>query len=53
VSFVIHHGDDDVDDPACGPIIDAVAIKMLEPPQATGSKKQHFFPPSLFVCDYT
>jgi hypothetical protein len=53
VSFVIHHGDDDVDDPACGPIIDAVAIKTLEPPKATGSKTNQFFPPSLFVCDYT
>uniref|UniRef100_A0ACD5UCF6 Uncharacterized protein n=1 Tax=Avena sativa TaxID=4498 RepID=A0ACD5UCF6_AVESA len=38
VSFVIHHGDDQVDDPACGPIIDAVAIRTLnDPPHGTSS----------------
>ncbi|KAK1683974.1 hypothetical protein QYE76_044822 [Lolium multiflorum] len=46
VSFVIHHGDDQVDDPECGPIIDAVAIKTINPPQATGSK---FQPSSLVI----
>jgi hypothetical protein len=40
VSLVISHGDDQVDDPACGPIIDAVAIKTINPPKATGSKFQ-------------
>uniref|UniRef100_A0ACD5UT46 Uncharacterized protein n=1 Tax=Avena sativa TaxID=4498 RepID=A0ACD5UT46_AVESA len=35
VSFVIHHGDDMLDDPACGPIIDNVAIRTLNPPHAT------------------
>ncbi|XP_037478311.1 uncharacterized protein LOC119355590 [Triticum dicoccoides] len=35
VSLVIHHGDDQVDDPACGPIVDAVAIRTLNPPHAT------------------
>uniref|UniRef100_J3LZ69 DUF642 domain-containing protein n=1 Tax=Oryza brachyantha TaxID=4533 RepID=J3LZ69_ORYBR len=34
VSLIIHnHGEDD--DPACGPLIDSVAIKTLYPPQAT------------------
>ena len=28
------------DDPACGPMIDSVAIKTLYPPQATGGKTQ-------------
>lgn len=32
VTLVIHHADDGVDDPACGPIIDAVAIKTLTIP---------------------
>lgn len=37
VSLIIHnHGEDD--DPACGPLIDSVAIKTLYPPQATQSK---------------
>uniref|UniRef100_A0ACD5US17 Uncharacterized protein n=1 Tax=Avena sativa TaxID=4498 RepID=A0ACD5US17_AVESA len=36
VSFVIHHWDDQVDDPACGPVVDAVAIRTLnDPPQGT------------------
>ncbi|VAH49116.1 unnamed protein product [Triticum turgidum subsp. durum] len=35
VSLIIHHGDDQVDDPACGPIVDAVAIRTLSPPHAT------------------
>ncbi|CAM0904035.1 unnamed protein product [Alopecurus aequalis] len=34
VSFIIHHGDDQVDDPACGPIVDSVAIKTLNTPHA-------------------
>uniref|UniRef100_A0A453CAY2 DUF642 domain-containing protein n=1 Tax=Aegilops tauschii subsp. strangulata TaxID=200361 RepID=A0A453CAY2_AEGTS len=38
VSLIIHHGDDQVDDPACGPIVDAVAIRMLNPPHATHRK---------------
>ncbi|KQJ84582.1 uncharacterized protein LOC100833550 [Brachypodium distachyon] len=32
VTLVIHHADDGVDDPACGPILDAVAIKTLTVP---------------------
>jgi hypothetical protein len=36
VTFVIHHGDEGVDDPACGPIVDAVAIKTLRAPRDTG-----------------
>ncbi|KAE8801546.1 hypothetical protein D1007_22870 [Hordeum vulgare] len=35
VSLIIHHGDDQVDDPACGPIVDAVAIRTLNPPHPT------------------
>ncbi|CAM0902776.1 unnamed protein product [Alopecurus aequalis] len=37
VTFVIHHGDEGVDDPDCGPIIDAVAIKKLRAPHETWS----------------
>ncbi|KAK1686901.1 hypothetical protein QYE76_047749 [Lolium multiflorum] len=36
VTFIIHHGDEGVDDPACGPIVDAVAIKKLRAPGDTG-----------------
>ncbi|VAI21829.1 unnamed protein product [Triticum turgidum subsp. durum] len=35
VSFIIHHGDDHAEDPACGPVIDCVAIRALNPPRAT------------------
>ncbi|KAM0911822.1 hypothetical protein ACQ4PT_013186 [Festuca glaucescens] len=35
VWFVLHHGDDGVDDPSCGPIVDNFAIRMLNPPHAT------------------
>ena len=38
VRFVLHHGDDQLDDPGCGPIIDAVAIKKLNAPHATHGK---------------
>ncbi|GJN02477.1 hypothetical protein PR202_ga19831 [Eleusine coracana subsp. coracana] len=34
VTFVIHNPGQE-DDPACGPIVDSVAIKTLYPPQAT------------------
>ncbi|KAI4984841.1 hypothetical protein ZWY2020_017471 [Hordeum vulgare] len=35
VSFIIHHGDDHEEDPACGPIVDCVAMRALNPPRAT------------------
>ena len=40
ITFVIHHGDEGVDDPECGPIVDAVAIEKLSAlraPRDTGS----------------
>uniref|UniRef100_A0ACD6A9G1 Uncharacterized protein n=1 Tax=Avena sativa TaxID=4498 RepID=A0ACD6A9G1_AVESA len=43
VSFVVHHGDDDqLDDPACGPIVDNMAIRTLnvDPPHV-GATTQH------------
>uniref|UniRef100_A0A453LSX6 DUF642 domain-containing protein n=1 Tax=Aegilops tauschii subsp. strangulata TaxID=200361 RepID=A0A453LSX6_AEGTS len=40
VSFIIHHGDDHAEDPACGPIIDCVAIRALNPPRATPRKNK-------------
>jgi hypothetical protein len=42
VQFVIHHGDDGVDDPSCGPIVDNFAIRMLNPPHATHGKQKSF-----------
>ncbi|KAL6903618.1 hypothetical protein ACP4OV_004431 [Aristida adscensionis] len=35
VTLTIHHDHGDDDDPACGPVVDAIAIKELHPPYAT------------------
>ncbi|KQJ83352.1 uncharacterized protein LOC100823957 [Brachypodium distachyon] len=35
VTLVIHHADDKVEDPACGPIVDNISIKTLNPPHIT------------------
>lgn len=50
VAEIVIHNPGEEEDPACGPLIDGVAIKALYPPRPTNSKYLFYYMNRVYLC---